>query len=195
MVPRPSQGASPALRGCWGWRAGGRMGQTLRVLSPLGRLEVDTPPPVPLGWDLPPRWPRPFSCGPGAPGPVLCAHCSATGPHARSVPTARQCCPVPPQARPHPLPGSSTVSSAVPQLPQQRLSPSRGPRCRGTERGREGLGHPTPSGRAPTQHGDPGLANGPGGTGPFGRSGGTGSTGRARRGRARAWGRRERSPP
>lgn len=187
-MPRPSQGASPALRGCWGRRAGGRTGQTLQVLSPRAGWRLTRHPLPTLGWDLPPCWSRPFSCGPGlpppTPRPVLCAHCSAAGPPACSVPTARQCHPAPPQAQPHPLPGSSRGSSAVPQLPQQRLSPSREPRCRGTERGREGLGHPTPSRPAPTQHGDPGPANGAGGTGPLGRSGGTGSTGRERRGRA-----------
>ena len=188
MVLRPSQGASPALRGCWGRRAGGRTGQTFWVLSPLGRLEVDTSPPAPLGWDLPPRWPRPFSYGPGAPRagalrPLLC--------HRPSCPLCAHRQTVPPSSSPGPAPPppgqqqSLLCSAPAPPAASESIPGAT------LQRDREGKGGP----RAPTQQGDPGLANGPGGTGPFGRSGGTGSTGRARRGRARAWGRRERSPP
>lgn len=96
-MPRPSQGASPALRGCWGRRAGGRTGQTLQVLSPRAGWRLTRHPLPTLGWDLPPCWSRPFSCGPGLPPPhpkagalrpllcrrpscLLCAHSPAVPP-------------------------------------------------------------------------------------------------------------------
>lgn len=113
-VPRPSQGASPALRGCWGQRAGGRTGQTLQVLSPLGRLEVDTAPPAPLGWDLPPRWPRPFSCGPGLPPPSP-GRCSA--PTALPQALLPALCPQPGNATqllPRPSPTPSQAAAEAP---------------------------------------------------------------------------------